>query len=58
MSGVISIEELIALVLPPTTGAMIYYFGPKTIDVAICAVIWTLLWWFVLTAGLALERAA
>ena len=50
-------EKLFALVYPPATGALIYILTePKTTDVAICAVIWTLLWWFVFAVGFALDE--
>ena len=50
-------EKLFALVYPPATGALIYILAePKTTDVAICAVIWTLLWWFVFAVGFALDE--
>ena len=50
-------EKLFALVYPPATGALIYILTePKTTDVAICAVIWTLLWWFVFAVGFVLDE--
>ena len=50
-------EKVFALVFPPLTGALIYILTePKTTDVAICAVIWTLLWWFVFAVGFALDE--
>jgi len=50
-------EKLFALVYPPATGALIYILTePKTTDVAICAVIWTLLWWFIFAVGFALDK--
>ena len=50
-------EKLFALVYPPATGALIYILTePKTTDVAICAVIWTLLWWFAFAIAGALDE--
>ena len=58
MSGAISIEELIGLILPPVVGAMIY-FGtePKTTETIVVSILCTLVLWFVIVVGLALERA-
>jgi len=50
-------EKLFALVYPPATGALIYILTePKTTDVAIRAVIWTLLWWFAFAIAGALDE--
>ena len=50
-------KKVFALSFPPLTGALIYILTePKTTDVAICAVIWTLLWWFVFAVGFALDE--
>lgn len=58
MGGVISIEELIGLILPPVVGAMIY-FGtePKTTETIVVSILCTLVLWFGFAVGLALERA-
>jgi len=49
-------EIAFAIAYPPITGALIYILSePKTADVAICAIIWTLLWWFVFAVAEALE---
>jgi len=52
-----NIEDAIVVALPLITGILIYVLTePKTADTAICAIVWTLLWWFVLAIGRALER--
>jgi len=52
------VEDIIVFIFPPATGALIYILTePKTTDVVICAIAWTLLWWFVLAVGRALERS-
>jgi len=49
-------EIAFAIAYPLITGALIYILTePKTADVAICAIIWTLLWWFVFAVAGALE---
>ena len=49
-------EIAFATAYPPITGALIYILTePKTADVAICAIIWTPLWWFVFAVAGALE---
>ncbi len=52
--GSITCEEILAFAAPIITGGMIYFLTP-TEDAAACAVIWTLIWWFILTVGLALS---
>ena len=49
-------EIAFAIAYPPITGALIYILTEaKTADVAICAIIWTLLWWFAFAVAGALE---
>ena len=50
-------EKIIALILPPIGGALVYFGSePKTTDVLVCAVIWTFLWWFVFAVAGALDE--
>jgi len=49
-------EIAFAIAFPPITGALIYILTePKTADVAICAIIWSLLWWLAFAVAGALE---
>lgn len=50
-------EKAFALIFPPVTGALIYLLTePKTMDVAICAAIWTVFWWMVFAVAAALDE--
>ena len=49
-------EIIFAIAFPPISGALIYILTePKTADVALCAIVWTLLWWFAFAVAGALD---
>jgi len=49
-------EIAFAIAYPPITGALIFFLSKTDmLDSALCAIIWTLLWWFAFAVAGALE---
>jgi len=50
-------EKIIALILPPIAGALVYFGSePKTIETVIIAILWTLVLYFGVAIGFALDE--
>ena len=50
-------EKIIALILPPIAGALVYFGSePKTTETVIIAILWTLVLYFGVAIGFALDE--